>query len=51
LWTFEAYESFDYFVGVHARGTALAELNIATGSMVVELKGAELGQVGGFLGK
>jgi quinol monooxygenase YgiN len=51
LFTFEVYQSFDYFIGTHARGEVLAEKNRQTGDLVVSLSGAELGLTGGFLYK
>lgn len=51
LFTVEAYQSFDYFTGTHARGDALAIKNKKTGDLVASLSGAELTLIGGFLYK
>ena len=51
LVTVEVYKSFEYFVGTHAPGDALAGKNRQTGDAVAVIKGAELKKVGGFWGK
>ena len=51
LVTVEVYKSFEYFVGTHAPGEALAEKNRQTGDAVAVMKGAELKKVGGFWSK
>jgi len=51
LFTVEAYQSFDYFTGTHARGDALAVKNNQTSDSVASLSGAELAHIRGFLYK